>query len=107
MGAHQEHCVCGWTNPSIPWLSSERSGIQGHGEHLQPGRTTVIVTLMGPVSSRLEDQVRVGWLVGFLQDVVPTLGGVAQWIESWPANQKVTGLIPSQGTCLGCRPDAR
>ena len=33
-----------------------------------------------------------------------TLAGVAQWVEHQPANQKVTGLIPSQGTCLGCRP---
>ena len=32
------------------------------------------------------------------------LAGVAQWIECWPANERVTGLIPSQGTCLGCRP---
>ena len=32
------------------------------------------------------------------------LAGVAQWIECWPANQRVTGSIPSQGTCLGCRP---
>ena len=32
------------------------------------------------------------------------LAGVAQWIERRPANQRVTGLIPSQGTCLGCRP---
>ena len=29
---------------------------------------------------------------------------VAQWIERQPANQRVTGLIPGQGTCLGCRP---
>ena len=33
------------------------------------------------------------------------LAGVTQWIERGPANQRVTGLIPSQGTCLGCRPD--
>ena len=33
------------------------------------------------------------------------LADVAQWIEHWPVNQKVTGLIPSQGTCLGHRPD--
>ena len=33
-----------------------------------------------------------------------TLAGVAQWIERQPANQRVTGSIPSQGTCLGCRP---
>ena len=31
------------------------------------------------------------------------LAGVAQWIECWLANQRVTGSIPSQGTCLGCR----
>ena len=32
------------------------------------------------------------------------LAGVAQWIECWPANQRVAGLIPCQGTCLGCGP---
>ena len=32
------------------------------------------------------------------------LAGVAQWIECWPVNQRVSGSIPSQGTCLGCRP---
>ena len=32
------------------------------------------------------------------------LAGVAHWIEPQPVNQTVTGLIPSQGTCLGCRP---
>ena len=32
------------------------------------------------------------------------LAGVAQWIERQPANRQVTGSIPSQGTCLGCRP---
>ena len=30
------------------------------------------------------------------------LTGVAQWIEHGPANQRVAGLIPSRGTCLGC-----
>ena len=32
------------------------------------------------------------------------LAAVAQWIERQPVNQRVTGSIPSQGTCLGCRP---
>ena len=32
------------------------------------------------------------------------LAGVAQWIECEPVNQRVTGSIPSQDTCLGCRP---
>ena len=30
------------------------------------------------------------------------MAGVAQWVEHWPVNQRVTGSIPSQGTCLGC-----
>ena len=38
----------------------------------------------------------------FLKDLA--LAGVAQWIECWPVNHRVTGLIPGQGTCLGCGP---
>ena len=33
-----------------------------------------------------------------------TLAGMALWIEHGPANQRVTGSIPSQGTFLGCSP---
>ena len=32
------------------------------------------------------------------------LAGVDQWIECQPANQRVAGSIPSQGTGLGCGP---
>ena len=32
------------------------------------------------------------------------MGGVAQWVRCQPVNQNVTGLIPGQGTCLGCGP---
>ena len=32
------------------------------------------------------------------------LAGVAQWTECWPANLKVAGSIPGEGTCLGCEP---
>ena len=32
------------------------------------------------------------------------LAGVAQWIECWPVNQRVVGLISRRDTCLGCRP---
>ena len=32
------------------------------------------------------------------------LAGVAQCIECQPENQRIAGLIPSQGTCLGCGP---
>ena len=34
-----------------------------------------------------------------------SLAGAAQWIECQPANQKIAGSIPSQGTCLGGGPD--
>ena len=29
------------------------------------------------------------------------LAGVAQWIECWPAKQKLICLISRQGACLG------
>ena len=32
------------------------------------------------------------------------LAGVAQWTECRTARQRVAGLIPSQGTCLGSGP---
>ena len=35
---------------------------------------------------------------------IKSLAGVAQWLECQPVNHRVTGSIPSQGTCLGCRP---
>ena len=40
----------------------------------------------------------------YLQKLREALAGVVQWIEHRPVNQRVAGLIPSQGTCLGCRP---
>ena len=41
------------------------------------------------------------WDIIFLR--LLALAGVAQWIEHWTVKQRVTGSIPSQGTCLGCR----
>ena len=35
------------------------------------------------------------------------LATVALWIECWLVNQRVTGSIPSQGTCLGCGPGSQ
>ena len=35
---------------------------------------------------------------------IAALAGVVQWIEHQPVKQRVTGLIPSRGTCLGCGP---
>ena len=37
-----------------------------------------------------------------IKKYISAMAGVAQWIEHQPANQRVTGLISSQGTCLGC-----
>ena len=41
---------------------------------------------------------------GALERQPHALAGVAQWIERGPVNQGVASSIPSQGTCLGCRP---
>ena len=38
------------------------------------------------------------------QDDLMALAGVAQWVECGPANQRIAGLVPSQGTCLVCGP---
>ena len=37
----------------------------------------------------------------------PALAGVVQWIEHQPSKQRITGSIPSQGTCLGCGPSTQ
>ena len=39
-----------------------------------------------------------------LKSFLYALAGVAQWAEHHPINRKVASLIPSQGTCLDCRP---
>ena len=44
------------------------------------------------------------WLIKLNIKCDTALAGVAQWIERGPANQRVAGSIPSQGTCLGCEP---
>ena len=41
------------------------------------------------------------------KDEEVALAGVAQWIECRAVNQRVAGLIPSQGTHLGCRPGSQ
>ena len=43
-----------------------------------------------------------------LKTLQGAVAGVAQWTDRWPVNQRVTrvtGSIPSQGTCLGCGSD--
>ena len=38
----------------------------------------------------------------YIKNIV--LAGVAQWVEYWTVNQKVTGSVPCQDTCLGLGP---
>ena len=45
--------------------------------------------------------------LGFLKFPLGALAGVAQWIEHWTVKQRVASSIPSQGTCLGCRPGSQ
>ena len=40
----------------------------------------------------------------YLRNSLGALAGVVQWTECRPTSQRVAGLIPSQGTCLGCGP---
>ena len=35
------------------------------------------------------------------------LADVTQWIKQGSVKQRIIGSIPSQGTCLGCRPGPR
>ena len=55
----------------------------------------MIVIAVGAEGSGKEFGVRFG---------MTSLAAVAQWTECWPVNQRVTGSIPSQGTCLACGP---
>ena len=67
-------------------------------------------SLLTPVLKNQEKCVKIGPVWGWgrktttIKLAVCTLAGVAQWFEHQPANQRVTSLIPSQGTGLGCGP---
>ena len=43
-------------------------------------------------------------LIFHLRILCKVLAGVAQWVGCHLTNQRVAGLIPGQGTCLGCGP---
>ena len=42
--------------------------------------------------------------MGKQNEELRAVAGMAQWIECQHAHQRVIGSIPSQGTCLSCRP---
>ena len=53
-----------------------------------------------PADSPSPTQTNKGWLLPRERE----LTGVAQWVGHHPTNQKVTSLIPTEDTCLGCGP---
>ena len=38
-----------------------------------------------------------------IKEITSSLARWLSWLEHRPVHQKVTGSIPGQGTCLGCR----
>ena len=43
------------------------------------------------------------WLSCWLEGPTTAQARAASWLECHPGNRKVSGSIPSHGTCLGCR----
>ena len=80
------HILSKWKLPN--WLLTERLRQNAFGSKVpwKMNRSQVSVFLF---------YVKFMWI---------TLAGVAQWIEHQTGKQSVAGLIPSQGTCLGCGP---
>ena len=65
-------------------------------------------------TSRLLDKEFKTVVVRMLSELIEDLNSIKKGMEpgllwlsglsTWPANQRVTSSIPSQGTCWGCRP---
>ena len=68
-----------------------------------PGNRTASHLVYG-MTPRPLNHTNQGSLYYLLKIMAVALAGVAQWIVCGPVNQRVPGLIPSLGTCLGCRP---
>ena len=52
----------------------------------------------------IEKKLKSSYEMMFIKVIPLVLAGVAQWIERQPENKRVIGSIPSQSTCLVCRP---
>ena len=93
--------------PELPWSQREplAGRVRSGNEQLTPAHKQhceVSYLAKRDLSRTLGGHI---WLILYpLKSSHLPLAGVAQWIEHWPANQRVAGSIPSQGTCLGCRP---
>ena len=68
----------------------------------QPFETTPIMIVSVSLVATVWKYVIVITYVPF--KCILALAGVAQWIEDQPVSRRVAGSIPTQGTCLGCRP---
>ena len=83
---------CSWSHAAfsdrLRSLSNTHSGLTAH----------FILSLS---SIPLSGCIRVYFLI---LKIELALAALAQWIECWPEDQRVVGLIPSQGMCLGCGP---
>ena len=71
--------------------------------HLEDTARFMFDVCLKPTKSSNICTVRPGECIAYCQIKVAQLApaGAAQGIEHWPTNQRVTGLIPSQGTRLG------
>ena len=69
---------------------------------MQIGAATVESSIEIP--QKIKNDLYFKKLYNFMIKNKTALAVVAQWIELWPVNQKVTGSIPSQDTLLDCRP---
>ena len=89
-------------------LVSQQKGSEAPGVEAAPGKTCLRRWSLSRELNKgvhYADKGQKLWhivLTGKVYKRALALAGVAQWIEHWPVNRKVTSSIPSQGTCLNC-----
>ena len=93
--------VC-WRICSVPCLSAERVSLiryisEAFVTYYGRYKLSITFAFILLTASRLLGS-------AYTQEKGLALARVAQWIECWPANPRVAGLIHRQGTCLGYGP---
>ena len=83
-------------------LSSINQQTTSAGKDVEEGETFGTVGGNADYCSHCGKQYRDASIL--LKNLKWALADMAQWIEFWPVNQKVTGSICSQGTCLSLGP---
>ena len=76
------------------WLHQTKKILYSKGNWLNRQPTEYEKTFENHPSDKLVSKV----------DKEVALTGVGQWVGRLLVKEKVTSLIPGQGTCLGCRP---